>query len=273
MTGITMPGLSGVRGHLAPSTAVFDDFDSPHTSRRPGSGRTLAEATGSLSRSGIVQAEQVAAGTASRQTGRRTSGYPVTGGANGLARLHFRQPGGRPRQGVHPWYADSGRRGAREPALDGGRILLCVLEMVYRPAARIEVPLTLVGWAMVLMLMVYATVQDVSRGVPRRAPGVRRSPRIAARTSMWASGCARGDRGPGAGARSVRRSRRCGRRHRPTPCDRHRARASRRPRRDAPIAARPSGRRHQSDRARARHHQSPPSRHQRPASSATRPIR
>lgn len=50
MTGITMPGLSGVRGHLAPSTAVFDDFDSPHTSRRPGSGRTLAEATGSLSR-------------------------------------------------------------------------------------------------------------------------------------------------------------------------------------------------------------------------------
>jgi len=49
------------------------------------------------------------------------------------------------------------------PPLDGGRILFCVLEKIYRPVARLEVPVTLVGWAMVLALMVYATVRDVGR--------------------------------------------------------------------------------------------------------------
>jgi regulator of sigma E protease len=49
------------------------------------------------------------------------------------------------------------------PPLDGGRILFCLLEKVYRPVAKAEVPVTLAGWAMVLMLMVYATVQDVGR--------------------------------------------------------------------------------------------------------------
>lgn len=49
------------------------------------------------------------------------------------------------------------------PPLDGGRILLCVLEKLYRPAVRVEAPLTIAGWAMVLGLMVYVTVQDVGR--------------------------------------------------------------------------------------------------------------
>lgn len=49
------------------------------------------------------------------------------------------------------------------PPLDGGRILFCVLERIYRPVVRAEAPLTLAGWMMVLALMVYATVQDVGR--------------------------------------------------------------------------------------------------------------
>jgi regulator of sigma E protease len=49
------------------------------------------------------------------------------------------------------------------PPLDGGRILFCVLEKIYRPAARAEVPATLAGWALVLVLMLCLTVQDVAR--------------------------------------------------------------------------------------------------------------
>jgi len=49
------------------------------------------------------------------------------------------------------------------PPLDGGRILFCVLEKIYRPVIRAEAPLTLVGWTMVLVLMLYVTVQDVGK--------------------------------------------------------------------------------------------------------------
>jgi membrane-associated protease RseP (regulator of RpoE activity) len=49
------------------------------------------------------------------------------------------------------------------PPLDGGRILFCALEKIYRPVVKVEGPLTLVGWSMVLMLMVYVTAQDVGR--------------------------------------------------------------------------------------------------------------
>jgi regulator of sigma E protease len=49
------------------------------------------------------------------------------------------------------------------PPLDGGRILFCVLEKIYRPVVRAEAPLTLAGWTVVLALMVYLTVQDVGR--------------------------------------------------------------------------------------------------------------
>ncbi len=49
------------------------------------------------------------------------------------------------------------------PPLDGGRILFCVLEKIYRPVVTVEAPMTLAGWTMVLALMVYLTVQDVGR--------------------------------------------------------------------------------------------------------------
>jgi regulator of sigma E protease len=49
------------------------------------------------------------------------------------------------------------------PPLDGGRVMFCVLEKIYRPVARVEVPLTLIGWALVMGLMVCVTVRDVGR--------------------------------------------------------------------------------------------------------------
>lgn len=49
------------------------------------------------------------------------------------------------------------------PPLDGGRVLFCVIEKIYRPIAKVEVPLTLVGWALVMVLMVCLTVRDVGR--------------------------------------------------------------------------------------------------------------
>jgi membrane-associated protease RseP (regulator of RpoE activity) len=49
------------------------------------------------------------------------------------------------------------------PPLDGGRVLFCVLEKIYRPTARAEAPLTLVGWALVMVLMICVTIQDVGR--------------------------------------------------------------------------------------------------------------
>jgi len=49
------------------------------------------------------------------------------------------------------------------PPLDGGRILFCVLEKIYRPVGRLEVPVTLAGWSIVLALMVYVTALDIGR--------------------------------------------------------------------------------------------------------------
>jgi regulator of sigma E protease len=49
------------------------------------------------------------------------------------------------------------------PPLDGGRVLFCVLEKIYRPIAKVEAPVTLAGWALVMVLMVYLTIQDVGR--------------------------------------------------------------------------------------------------------------
>jgi regulator of sigma E protease len=49
------------------------------------------------------------------------------------------------------------------PPLDGGRILFCVLEKIYRPVSRLEAPLTAAGWSLVLALMVYVTVLDIGR--------------------------------------------------------------------------------------------------------------
>jgi regulator of sigma E protease len=49
------------------------------------------------------------------------------------------------------------------PPLDGGRIAFSLLEKIYQPLSRIHAPVTLGGWALMLALMVYATIQDLGR--------------------------------------------------------------------------------------------------------------
>jgi regulator of sigma E protease len=49
------------------------------------------------------------------------------------------------------------------PPLDGGRIVFCLLEKIHRPVARFETPVTVGGWALALLLMLYVTVQDVGK--------------------------------------------------------------------------------------------------------------
>jgi len=49
------------------------------------------------------------------------------------------------------------------PPLDGGRVLFCVLEKIYPRTAKVEAPLTIAGWALVMVLMVCLTIQDFVR--------------------------------------------------------------------------------------------------------------
>lgn len=46
--------------------------------------------------------------------------------------------------------------------LDGGKIVLDILDRLRLPAKRIYVPVALTGWALILMLMIYLTINDVS---------------------------------------------------------------------------------------------------------------
>jgi regulator of sigma E protease len=49
------------------------------------------------------------------------------------------------------------------PPLDGGRIAFAILEKMYRPLFRIQAPVALAGWGIMLALMVYATIRDLGR--------------------------------------------------------------------------------------------------------------
>ena len=47
--------------------------------------------------------------------------------------------------------------------LDGGKILLYILERIHPRLSRLHVPLALAGWALLLGLMIYATALDIGR--------------------------------------------------------------------------------------------------------------
>ena len=47
--------------------------------------------------------------------------------------------------------------------LDGGKIVMGVLRRIYQPLRRLELPLTVGGWVLLLGLMLYATALDISR--------------------------------------------------------------------------------------------------------------
>jgi len=47
--------------------------------------------------------------------------------------------------------------------LDGGKIVMGILKKLYSPLARLEIPFALTGWAMLMGLVLYATILDISR--------------------------------------------------------------------------------------------------------------
>ena len=49
------------------------------------------------------------------------------------------------------------------PPLDGGKIVMGVLRRIYQPLRRLELPLTVGGWVLLLGLMLYATALDMAR--------------------------------------------------------------------------------------------------------------
>ena len=49
------------------------------------------------------------------------------------------------------------------PVLDGGKILLCILEKIHPRLMKLNVPLHLAGWVVLMGLLVYVTIQDVMR--------------------------------------------------------------------------------------------------------------
>jgi len=51
------------------------------------------------------------------------------------------------------------------PPLDGGKIVLCLLEKVHPQLARLHFPLAIFGWLCLLGLMGYTTVLDIARHV------------------------------------------------------------------------------------------------------------
>lgn len=51
------------------------------------------------------------------------------------------------------------------PALDGGKIILFLLEKIHPKLLRLHIPLAIAGWLFIIGLMVYATVLDIGRYV------------------------------------------------------------------------------------------------------------
>ena len=49
------------------------------------------------------------------------------------------------------------------PVLDGGKVVLYLLEKIHRPLQRLHMPLVMAGWIILMGLMVYVTIYDVLR--------------------------------------------------------------------------------------------------------------
>ena len=47
--------------------------------------------------------------------------------------------------------------------LDGGKIVMGALQKIYQPFRKLELPLTVAGWVLLLGLTVYATALDIAR--------------------------------------------------------------------------------------------------------------
>jgi regulator of sigma E protease len=49
------------------------------------------------------------------------------------------------------------------PVLDGGKILMCLMEKINPKLSKLHVPLAIAGWVLIMGLMVYVTLLDVRR--------------------------------------------------------------------------------------------------------------
>ncbi len=49
------------------------------------------------------------------------------------------------------------------PALDGGKILLFLLEKIHPRLVKLHMPLALAGWGLIVLLMIYVTILDVQK--------------------------------------------------------------------------------------------------------------
>jgi len=47
------------------------------------------------------------------------------------------------------------------PPLDGGKIVQYLLERIYKPLARLNIPMAVTGWIIIIALMLYATILDI----------------------------------------------------------------------------------------------------------------
>jgi regulator of sigma E protease len=55
------------------------------------------------------------------------------------------------------------------PPLDGGKIVFYLLETIWKPLKRLQVPVTIGGWALIMGIMIYATVMDIQHLIGRAA--------------------------------------------------------------------------------------------------------
>jgi membrane-associated protease RseP (regulator of RpoE activity) len=46
---------------------------------------------------------------------------------------------------------------------DGGKIVMALIEKIFAPLKRLELPLTIAGWVALIGLMLYATALDITR--------------------------------------------------------------------------------------------------------------
>lgn len=53
------------------------------------------------------------------------------------------------------------------PPLDGGKILFTLLERLFKPIQRIELPVAITGWVLLLGLMAYASILDIGQIILR----------------------------------------------------------------------------------------------------------
>jgi regulator of sigma E protease len=49
------------------------------------------------------------------------------------------------------------------PALDGGQIVMTIMEKVSPKWNRVRLPLSILGWLFLIFVMVYATTRDITR--------------------------------------------------------------------------------------------------------------